>query len=119
MAGKILVVDDQASMGWILTKVLSEAGFVVETAASGREALASVAMGGIAAAIIDYRLPDMNGFQLWERIKQANARIPAILITSYGSTALQQKALGEGFGAYFDKPFRNEALVEALRKILT
>ena len=119
MAGKILIVDDQANMCWILSKILEEAGYSVETAHTGSKALAIVARGGIAAAIVDYRLPDMNGIELFNTMKSAYWRIPAILITSYGSKALRAEALREGFEGYFDKPFRNQALVDALRSILT
>jgi DNA-binding NtrC family response regulator len=118
VAAKILVVDDQENMCWILSKVLAEAGFAVETARSGKEALARVAEGGITAAIVDYRLPDMNGIQLLNRMQNVTSHIAAILITSYGSKALQQEALGAGFAGYLDKPFRNQALVDALKKAL-
>lgn len=117
MAGKILIVDDQASMCWILSKILVEAGFSVEMAHTGSEALSIVARGGIAAAIVDYRLPDMNGIQLFQHIQKFNEGIPAILITSYGSKALCQEALKAGFAGYFDKPFRNQTLVDAVKNI--
>lgn len=119
MAGKILIVDDQANMCWILSKILVEAGFSVETAHTGSKALAIVARGGIAAAIVDYRLPDMNGIDLFNAMQSVSPHIPAILITSYGSKAIREEALQAGFGEYFDKPFRNQALVDALRNVLT
>ena len=81
MAAKILVVDDQENMCWILSKVLAEAGFAVETARSGKEALSRVAEGEITAAIVDYRLPDMNGIQLLNRMKNVASHIAAIALT--------------------------------------
>jgi len=116
MAAKILVVDDQANMCWILSKVLAEAGFAVATAQTGKDALAIVAEGEVMAAIIDYRLPDMTGIQLLARIHDNHTRLPAFLITSYGSKALRQEALQAGFAGYFDKPFHNQTLVAALRR---
>ncbi|MBI3327180.1 MAG: response regulator [Nitrospinae bacterium] len=118
MAGKILIVDDQANMCWILSKILVEAGFSVETAHTGSKALSIIARGGIAAAIVDYRLPDMNGIELFDTIKSAYWKIPAILITSYGSKTLREEARRAGFAEYFDKPFRNQALVATLRNVL-
>lgn len=114
----ILVVDDQENMCWILSKVLSEAGFLVETAKTAGDALSIVAEGRISAAIIDYRLPDMNGLDLFSKLKRHNPQIPAVLITSYGSRHLQEEALRFGFAAYFDKPFDNQTLITFLHDLL-
>jgi len=118
MTGTILIVDDQANMCWILSKILGEAGFSVLTAHTGSEARSIVARGGIAAAIVDYRLPDMNGIQLFQHIQKFNDGIPAILITSYGSKGLRQEALRAGFAGYFNKPFRNQTLVDAIKRVV-
>ena len=113
----ILVVDDQKNMCWILSKLLTDAGYSVETANTAKEALAIVAKVNISAAIIDYRLPDNNGFNLFPDLgKQYN--IPCVLITSYGSAELREKALSLGFDDYFDKPFDNNAIIAVVRKIL-
>jgi len=111
----ILVVDDQQSMCWILFKILSDAGFSVETAKSGKEALSVETNSKISAAIIDYRLPDKNGLDLFLELRKQNPKLVGLLITSYGSQELQEKALRLGFDAYFDKPFDNETLIGALR----
>jgi len=112
----ILVVDDQKSMCWVLSKILSDAGFSVETVESAEKALFKVTNNKISAAIIDYRLPDQNGFSLFLELKKQNPEILGVLITSYGSKELQEKALQLGFYAYFDKPFQNEVLISTLRK---
>lgn len=114
----ILIVDDQENMCWVLSKVLSDAGFSVETAGTAQEALAVVAHGGIAAMLIDYRLPDKNGLALFSELRDRHVQIPAVLITSYGSQLLQQEALRIGFYAYFDKPFDNQILLATLRAAL-
>lgn len=114
----ILIVDDQENMCWVLSKVLSDAGFSVETAGTAQEALAVVARGGIAAMIIDYRLPDKNGLALFSEVRDRHVQIPAMLITSYGSEQLRQEALDLGFYAYVDKPFDNQALIATLRAAL-
>ncbi len=111
----ILVVDDQKSMCWVLSKVLSEAGFSVETAGTAKEALSITTNNKILAAVIDYRLPDKNGFELFLGLKKLNPKILGVLITSYGSKELREEALRLGFYAYFDKPFQNQAFVTALQ----
>ena len=118
MSEAILVVDDQKNMCWVLSKVLSEAGFSVETARSAKEAMSIISNGNISAAIIDYRLPDKDGFKLFLEMRRQKHDIPALLITSYGSKEIREEALRLGFSAYFDKPFENRALVSALKKAL-
>ncbi len=114
----ILIVDDQANMCWILSKVLSDAGFSVESANSVGEARSIADKGGLSAAVIDFRLPDGNGLDLFLDLRKRDENIPCVLITSYGSDKLRQEALELGFYDYFDKPFGNDALVDALRKAL-
>jgi len=114
----ILVVDDQESMCWILSRVLSEAGFSVKTAGTAEEALSIATNNRISVAVIDYRLPDKNGFDLFSELRRGNSKIFGVLITSYGSKELREKALQLGFHAYFDKPFQNQALIAALQACL-
>jgi len=111
----ILIVDDQKSMCWILSRVLSDAGFLVETAGTAKEALFKVTNNKMLAAVIDYRLPDKNGFDLFLELKKQNPKVLGVLITSYGSRKLQEKALRLGFHAYFDKPFQNQVLITDLQ----
>lgn len=114
----ILVVDDQENMCWILSKVLSDAGFSVKTAGTAGEALSIVANSTVSAAIIDYRLPDKNGLNLFSEMRKRHPQIQGVFITSYGSRQLREEALRLGFHAYFDKPFDNRALVVALQEAL-
>ena len=114
----ILIVDDQKNMGWILSKVLADAGFAVATAETAAEALAIAANGKVSAAIIDYRLPDKNGFDLLMELQKPHPQLPAVLITSYGSRQLREEALRRGFHAYLDKPLDNRALIATLQAIL-
>ena len=103
-------------MCWILSKVLSDAGFSVIAAHTAREALSMVDKQVPAAAVIDFRLPDGNGLDLFQDLRMRHGNLPCVLITSYGSGKLREEALGLGFDAYFDKPFNNNAFVAALNK---
>ena len=118
MNATILIVDDQQNMCWILSKVLSDAGFSVKSANTAREARSIAGKGGLSAAVIDFRLPDGDGLGLFLDLREQNENLPCVLITSYGSSELRQEALERGFDAYFDKPFDNAALVATLQKAL-
>ena len=114
----ILIVDDQENMCWILSKILSKEGFSVKTAHTAKEALLIADTSEISLAILDFRLPDGNGFDLFLDLKKRNQNFPCVLITSYGSKKLREEASELGFTAYFDKPFDNRALVTALKGAL-
>lgn len=114
----VLVVDDDKNMCWILSRLFSEEGFKVKSAATAKEALIHIENEEISVAILDYRLPDMNGLELFECIKREHPTIPSILITSYGSQRLGEKAMEAGFFAYRDKPFSNRELIRIIREAL-
>jgi DNA-binding NtrC family response regulator len=110
-------VDDQEHFCWVLQKVLSEAGYCVQTARTGKEALHACVAREVAAAIIDYRLPDMNGMELFHQLNGTSCPPAGILITSYGSPKLRAEALAAGFFAYFDKPLSHRKLLECLDRV--
>ena len=114
----VLIVDDQDNMCWVLAKILSNAGFTVEIAKTAAEALSIVGRCDVSAAIIDFRLPDSNGFDLFTQLRKHYGDFPCILITSYGSSTLRAEALALGFSGYFDKPFDNKEITAAVREAL-
>ena len=113
----ILVVDDEEDLCWILRKVLSEAGYRVRTARTGKEALQVCADEEVMVAIIDYRLPDMNGITLFQQLSGTGRPMVSILITSYGSPKLREEAEAVGFLTYFDKPLSHKKLIEYLNRV--
>ena len=113
----ILVADDEEDLCWILRKVLSEAGYRVRTARTGKEALQVCADEEVTVAIIDYRLPDMSGIELFQQLNGARRPMVGILITSYGSPKLREEARTIGFLTYFDKPLSHKKLLEYLDRV--
>ena len=113
----ILVADDEEDLCWILRKVLSEAGYRVRTARTGKEALQVCADEEVTVAIIDYRLPDMSGLELFQQLNGARQPMVGILITSYGSPKLREEAGAIGFLTYFDKPLSHKKLLEYLDRV--
>jgi DNA-binding NtrC family response regulator len=116
--GRVLVVDDQENLCWVLSRLLSERGHVVRTAVAGAPALRVAAAFDPQVAIVDFRLPDTSGTALIERLKQDHPGLRAILMTSYGSAALREEVRSGGFFAYFDKPFVNAQMMDAVEAAL-
>lgn len=111
LAGRILVVDDQENICWVLAKLLSERGHAVRSAQTGGAALAALATFECEVAVVDYRLPDRDGCSLIDEMTRRAPGLRAILMTSYGSSFLREiVSQGRAF-AYLDKPFNNTAIV--------
>lgn len=112
----ILIVDSEPSMCWILSKILSDAGYRIKTAINGKEALRIFNHGTISLAILDYRLPDTDGITLFKELKAKDPNIFGILMTAYGSKTLREKALRSGFSFYFNKPINNQQLIDSVHR---
>jgi two-component system response regulator HydG len=113
--GRVLVVDDQEDLCWVLAKILSERGHQVQTAGTGASALSAVRSGvDYQVAIVDYRLPDASGIELALELTSRLPRLLSILMSSYGSDSLRERAMSEGLFAYLDKPFDNDLMIRTV-----
>jgi signal transduction histidine kinase len=119
MSALILNVDDDPGVRYATTRVLQKAGFRVQEAATGEEALA--AARGVDLVVLDVKLPGMSGFEVCRRIKSdpALAGIPVLNLTSaYGSGEHWATALDAGADAYLTHPVEPVVLVATIRSLL-
>jgi DNA-binding NtrC family response regulator len=105
---RVLVVDDDSTLRFMIQGVLEARGLDVVTAESASDALAM--LDGIDVVVSDYAMPGMNGLELHEQIRAISSALPFILITSQGSDRLAVRALTEGAYHYLRKPFDNDEL---------
>ncbi|MCD6706946.1 MAG: sigma-54 dependent transcriptional regulator [Thiobacillus sp.] len=112
---RILLVDDQKSLRRSLSLMLQGAGFETEEAQNGEEALFLLAGGAFDLVITDLRMDGMSGIDLLREIKQANPRLPVILITAYGSIDSAVDAMRLGAFDYLTKPFSEQDMLEKIR----
>src|SRR5271169_5462824 len=117
-AHRILVVDDEPNLAEVVTMALRFQGFTVETAGTGREALAAVAKFKPHLMILDVMLPDMEGFEVAERLGAQRAGVPIIFLTARDATEDKIRGLTLGGDDYVTKPFSLEELVARIRTIL-
>ena len=115
---RILVVDDEPNIVEVVTMALRFQGFTVEGAASGREALAAVANFKPHLIVLDVMLPDMEGFEVAERLGAQRAGVPIIFLTARDATSDKVRGLSGGGDDYMTKPFSLEELVARIRTIL-
>jgi two-component system response regulator FixJ len=119
MGEKILVVDDDPSVRKALKRLLSSAGFKVETFGSAEELLTSGRQELPDLFVIDVRMPGLNGFELQRELLAAGSRAPVIFITAYEDAQGRAAAMAAGASAFLQKPFDDETLLGAIRAALS
>lgn len=118
---RILVVDDEPHITELVSMGLQMAGFAVEEAASGRQALQTIAASSPDLVILDVMLPDLDGFEVARRLQSpagSGTRIPIIFLTARDATEDKVAGLRLGSDDYVTKPFSVEELVERVRAVL-
>ena len=118
MTARILVVDDQQDICWLLSSLLKDAGYAVSTAADGQQALEVVAKQPPDLVLMDVRMPRLDGMTALERLKQGDPHLPVIILTAYGEVQSAVQAMKLGAEDYLLKPFNNEEVVLAVRRAL-
>lgn len=120
MGKRILIVDDEESVAFFLSENLSglEAGYEVETALSGPEALARMAPRPFDLLITDLRMPGMDGLGLIKRVRALHPDTRLILMTAFGDPQVEATAYRLGACRYITKPFSVDALMAAVRTAL-
>ncbi|MEH1099146.1 SpoIIE family protein phosphatase [Micromonospora sp. CPCC 205561] len=115
----VLVVDDSPTKRYLLVSWLSRAGFAVLEAESGGEALARVGVDPIDLVVLDVRLPDLNGFEVCERIKAAHPAMPVIHVSAHAVDVVDRaQGLTRGADAYLAEPIEPEELVATSHAVL-
>ena len=115
---RVLVVDDEPNIVEVVSMALRYQGFTVETAATGREAIAAVTRFKPHLMVLDVMLPDMEGFEVAERLGAQRAGVPIIFLTARDATDDKIRGLTGGGDDYVTKPFSLEELVARIRTIL-
>ncbi len=116
MPEKILVVEDDHSMRFALSKVLEKEGYAVVGTISAEEALEKLRISSFTLAILDIRLPGMSGLDAIPLMKELAAELEIIVITAYGTTDLAFEAIQKGAYDYFTKPFSLTEIQTVVRR---
>jgi DNA-binding NtrC family response regulator len=115
----ILVVDDDAEVRNTLSSILLKEGYLVETAENGKQALRASEKSRFDVALIDIKLPDMEGTKLLHRLEEKQPHMVKIIITGFPTLENAMKTVNEGADGYILKPFDIEQLLEMIKKHLT
>ena len=111
----ILIVEDEARITAFIAKGLKAAGYTTMTTALGEEAVDLAVAGGVDLIVLDVGLPDIDGFQVLERLRGQGVSTPVIMLTARSSVADRVAGLEGGADDYMPKPFSFEELLARIR----
>jgi DNA-binding NtrC family response regulator len=116
---RILVIDDDTPIRETLSLALETAGFEVDAAKNGQEAIAKSFENFYNLAIVDWRLPDIEGTKLLGELKETTPRMAKILLTGFPSMDNAIDAVNNSADAFLVKPVKLEALVSKIKELLS
>jgi len=115
---RILIVDDDENIRKVLTTILEDEGYIVESVENAKKAIEKTKKKYYNLALIDIRLPDMEGIELLTKIKDTTPKMRKIIITGYPTLKNAIEAVNRGADAYMLKPFQMEKVLSIIREQL-
>jgi len=115
----IAIIDDDESMRDGAKALVRSLGYDAHAFSSAEEFLASPGIGNTGCLITDLNMPGLSGIELRRRLVASGNPIPTILITAYADERSRALAAKAGIICYLPKPFRDDELIECLRKAMS
>jgi DNA-binding NtrC family response regulator len=115
---RVLLVDDEEGFRTIMQKRMGRRNIDVTTAASGSEAVAILRKHDFDAAVVDFKMEDMDGIEVLKIFKKMVPSLPVIILTGHGSGAAAREGIKQGAFDYLTKPCDLENLMEKIREAM-
>ena len=115
---RVLIVDDDENIRKTMQAILEDEGYIVDLAATGSEAIQKTQKAAYNIALLDIRLPDIEGVELLKLIKNNMPKTRKIMITGYPSMQNAITALNKNADAYLVKPVDDEELLKLVKEQL-
>ena len=115
---RILIVDDDPSFGLMVKKFLEKKGFEAQEVLTGKSCLEKLKTNSFDLALLDFRLPDIDGIELLKEIRKENLHLPVILMTSYANIRTAVKAIQLGAFEYLVKPINPDETLLLIKQAL-
>ncbi len=119
MLSNVLVIDDDEETRNMFSTVLNDAGYLVEVAENGKQAIKICKEGPFDIALIDIELPDIKGIDLLKTLRQIQPKMIKIIITGHPSIENAVKSVNEKADGYLLKPVNIAEMLEMIKRILT
>ena len=115
---RILIIDDDEAIRRTLSTILEEKGYIIDTAKSAEEAVKKSASAYYNLALIDIKLPDIEGIDLLNKLQEISPEMIKIILTGYPSLQNAVKAVNRGADGYLIKPVNIDDLHKMIKKHL-
>jgi DNA-binding NtrC family response regulator len=115
---KILIVEDDENIRKTMSNILQQQGYKTDTAKSGKEAEQKTKANFYNLALLDIKLPDMEGTQLLTKLHKTAPKMVKIMVTGYPSLENAVEALNQGADAYVTKPVKPAKLLALIEEKL-
>jgi two-component system response regulator AtoC len=115
---RILVADDEENIRMLLSETLKDEGYEIIEVTNGDEAVKEVKKSDFDCALMDVRMPVLDGMEAFLKIREIRNNLPVIFLTAYGSSDLAIKAMKKGAYDYLTKPFDLEELKVKVKKAI-
>ena len=113
----VSVIDDDRSMGRMLSRIIAAAGLRVELFTSAEDFLDSGRFSDSGCLVLDVDLPGMSGLELQRYLNESGQRIPIVFISAQATEQTRERALMEGAVGFFHKPFSISSLLASIQSI--
>ena len=117
-AARILVIDDDENIRKVLATILEDEGYIVETAETAKKGIEKSEKTFYNLALIDIRLPDMEGIELLLKLRSTKPKMRKIIVTGYPTLQNAVAAVNKGADAYVMKPFEVDKILQTIREQL-
>jgi CheY-like chemotaxis protein len=115
---KILVIDDEPGIRYLLATLLGRKGYEVILAASGQKGLDLFRREHPDAVVLDLKMPEMNGVTVLKHIRNTDQKVPVIVLTGAGTPETEQEVYALGATEFVEKEFSLHHLGDALKRLL-
>jgi len=115
---RILVVDDDDNLRWVLKTQLEDMGYAVSTAENGEDAFVAIEKDPPALVLTDLKMPGLSGMELVDRIRSEYPEVPSVIITAFGTIQSAVQAMRAGAYDYLTKPIDFEELALVVHRVL-
>jgi DNA-binding NtrC family response regulator len=115
---KILIAEDERTQRELLEGFLKKEGFSVEAVANGKEALGKLGGDFFDIALIDYKMPELDGLQTLREIRRTYPDLPVVMMTAYGTVETAVASMKEGALDYLTKPIDLDELLLIFQKVM-
>ena len=117
-AARILIIDDDENIRKVMETILEDEGYIVDTADTAKKGIEQSEKAFYNLALIDVRLPDMEGIELLSKLRSTKPKMRKIIVTGYPTLQNAISAVNKGADAYVMKPFEVEKILQTIQEQL-